>query len=65
MDRYTQIQPCLIFAETEVAYSGKSIDLIPKVREIVNGLDKAGLDKVILLPSARDGKEVDGIVPRR
>ena len=53
LERYKQIQPRLLFAETEVMYGGKAIDLMPKVTEIVTNLTSHGLQRVILLPSAR------------
>lgn len=59
LDRYRQIKPKFIFSETEVMYSGKIIDLVPNVAEVVQDLvDHAGLSHVILLPSAKTGKEV-------
>ncbi|KAG6830065.1 hypothetical protein H0H92_002355 [Tricholoma furcatifolium] len=57
LDRYRQIQPKFIFAETEVVYSGKTVDLLPKVREVINDLAGKGLQQAILLPSARTGNE--------
>ncbi|KAF8629417.1 hypothetical protein AX15_003468 [Amanita polypyramis BW_CC] len=59
LDRYRQIQPKFIFAETEVQYAGKVINLIPKVTEIINDLTKQGLKQAVLLPSA-----VSGAAPR-
>ncbi|KAK2464310.1 hypothetical protein APHAL10511_003767 [Amanita phalloides] len=55
LDRYRQIQPKFIFAETEVQYAGKVIDLIPKVSEVVGELSTQGLRQAILLPSAVSG----------
>lgn len=60
LDRYRQIRPRLVFSETEVMYSGKTIDLIPKVAEVTQDLaGQGGLSHVILLPSAKTGKEVE------
>lgn len=47
-----------MFAETEVAYSGKTIDLLPKVRQVVQELKHQGLQKAILLPSRVSGKQI-------
>jgi acetoacetyl-CoA synthetase len=58
LHRYGQIQPKFVFAETEVSYSGKTIDLLPKVSEVVGALIKKGLKRVILLPSAKSGHEI-------
>jgi len=57
LDRYTQIQPKFVFAETEVVYAGKQINLLPKVRDVVNNLKERGLQQAILLPSRLSGKE--------
>lgn len=59
LDRYTQIRPRVIFAETEIVYAGKTLDQLPKVREVARGLNGKGLEKVVLLPSIKTGKEVD------
>jgi len=44
--------------ETEVVYAGKTIDLIPKVLQVVKDLTAHGLEHAILLPSSKSGKEV-------
>ncbi|KDQ57431.1 hypothetical protein JAAARDRAFT_35147 [Jaapia argillacea MUCL 33604] len=59
LDRYRQIQPKFVFAETEVCYAGKTIDLLPKVAEVARDLASKGLKHVILLPSTKMEKEVD------
>jgi acetoacetyl-CoA synthetase len=41
-------------------YAGKTIDLIPKVTEVVKDLSSKGLEHVILLPSIKTGREVSG-----
>ncbi|KAJ2922204.1 hypothetical protein H1R20_g14881, partial [Candolleomyces eurysporus] len=56
LDRYSQIRPKFIIAETEVQYAGKVIDLLPKVRQVVSSLTGQGLQKAILLPSRVSGK---------
>lgn len=61
LDRYRQIQPKLVFAETEVVYAGKTIDLMPKASEVVLDLQTHGLQRAILLPSAKTGR--DATVP--
>lgn len=58
LDRYRQIQPKFIFAETEVQYTGRIVDLIPKVSDVVQDLSKQSLQKAILLPSAVSGAVV-------
>jgi acetoacetyl-CoA synthetase len=59
LDRYTQIRPRVIFAETEIVYAGKANNQLPKVREVVRGLNGKGLERVVLLPSIKTLKEVD------
>ncbi|KAH9485547.1 Acetoacetyl-CoA synthetase [Psilocybe cubensis] len=58
LDRYRQIQPKFIFAETETLYAGKIINLLPKVAEVVGDLSTQGLQQAILLPSRISGKEL-------
>ncbi|KAJ3555557.1 hypothetical protein NM688_g2508 [Phlebia brevispora] len=53
LERYRQIQPRMLFTETEVTYGGKAIDLMPKAAEIVPNLKEHGLRRVVLLPSTR------------
>uniref|UniRef100_A0A0W0FQT6 AMP-dependent synthetase/ligase domain-containing protein n=1 Tax=Moniliophthora roreri TaxID=221103 RepID=A0A0W0FQT6_MONRR len=57
LDRYRQIQPKLVFAETEVLYAGKTIDLMPKVIEVIKDLNAKGLSRAILLPSTLTEQE--------
>ncbi|KLO17840.1 acetoacetyl-CoA synthetase [Schizopora paradoxa] len=56
LERYRQIQPVVIFAETEVMYAGKVVGLVPKVTEVANDLRKNGLRGVVLFPSVLSGK---------
>ncbi|KAE9391898.1 acetoacetyl-CoA synthetase [Gymnopus androsaceus JB14] len=58
LDRYRQIQPKLVFAETEVMYAGKIVDLREKVSAVIKDLCERGLQGGILLPSAITGKEI-------
>ena len=58
LDRYGQVLPKFIFSETEVVYSGKTINVLPKVKEIANDLSSKGLQYVVLLPSIKTGLEV-------
>ncbi|KAJ3486434.1 hypothetical protein NLI96_g4244 [Meripilus lineatus] len=58
LDRYKQIKPKFIFFETEVVYAGKTVDLLPKAIPVAQELRSLGLEKVILLPSAKTGREV-------
>ncbi|KAJ7625724.1 acetoacetyl-CoA synthetase [Roridomyces roridus] len=61
LDRYRQIKPKLVFAETEVVYAGKHIDLLPKITQVFGDLRKFGLQQAITLPSLISGKEI--VVP--
>ncbi|KAF9264076.1 acetoacetate-CoA ligase [Marasmius fiardii PR-910] len=56
LDRYTQIQPKLVFAESEVLYAGKTVNLVPKVTEVITKLSKS-LKYAVLLPSVVTGSE--------
>ncbi|KAG6874498.1 hypothetical protein C0995_010408 [Termitomyces sp. Mi166 len=58
LDRYRQIRPKFVFAETEVVYSGKTVNLLPKVSDVINDLADKGLQQAILLPSALTGVEI-------
>ncbi|CAL1706757.1 unnamed protein product [Somion occarium] len=65
LDRYKQIQPKFVFAETEIVYAGKTIDVIPKVTQVAKELLSVGLQNIILLPSTKTGKEPStAYVPR-
>ncbi|KZS98598.1 acetoacetate-CoA ligase [Sistotremastrum niveocremeum HHB9708] len=58
LDRYKQIKPKFVFAETEVIYAGKLVDLTPKISHVVEELKHHGVDHVILLPSTVTGKDL-------
>ncbi|KAJ6494938.1 hypothetical protein DFH09DRAFT_1206015 [Mycena vulgaris] len=58
LDRYRQIKPVFVFAETEVVYAGKTVDLLPKISEVFRDLRKYGLRHAITLPSLISGKEI-------
>ena len=58
LDRYQQIQPKIIFSETEVVWAGKSFDVVPKVAEVARALDTHGLQRVVLLPSVASGRDL-------
>ncbi|KAF9067736.1 acetoacetyl-CoA synthetase [Rhodocollybia butyracea] len=59
LDRYRQIQPKLVFFETEVMYAGKVMDLQSKISAVVKDLNDRGLRCTILLPSAISGNEIE------
>ncbi|KAJ7879114.1 acetoacetyl-CoA synthetase [Mycena leptocephala] len=58
LDRYRQIRPTFLFAETEVTYTGKVINLVPKITDVFRDLRKHGLKHAITLPSLVSGKEI-------
>ncbi|KAI0730268.1 hypothetical protein C8Q72DRAFT_793910 [Fomitopsis betulina] len=58
LDRYRQIQPKIIFSESEVVWAGKSFDVVPKVAEVAQALEAHGLQRVVLLPSVASGREL-------
>ncbi|KAJ8521842.1 hypothetical protein ONZ45_g1525 [Pleurotus djamor] len=63
LDRYRQIRPKAIITESHVYYAGKSLDQMPKVREVVNDLLNHGLEFAVVLPSSVTGADanVNGI----
>lgn len=56
LDRYQQIRPKFIFAETEVVYAGKKINLLTKIQEVVQNL--SGLQAAVLFPSRVSGEDL-------
>ncbi|EJD05262.1 acetoacetyl-CoA synthetase [Fomitiporia mediterranea MF3/22] len=52
LERYRQIRPRLLVAETSAIYTGKSMDLLPKLREVARALSDYDLKKVVLVPGA-------------
>lgn len=48
-----------MFAETEVFYAGKTVNLLSKIAEVVQDLSNKGLEKAILLPSRITGQELN------
>ncbi|KAH8093865.1 acetoacetate-CoA ligase [Cristinia sonorae] len=58
LDRYTQIKPKLFFAETEVFYAGKTTNLVGRVSEVTQKLCRMGMERAILLPSSKTGKDL-------
>jgi len=58
LDRYRQIQPKFVFAETQALYAGKEINLLDKVSEVVRDLSAKGMQRAILLPSRISGREL-------
>lgn len=52
LERYRQIRPCLLIAETSSVYAGKRVDLVPKIREVAKDLANHGLKKVVLVSGA-------------
>ncbi|KIK09982.1 hypothetical protein K443DRAFT_127349 [Laccaria amethystina LaAM-08-1] len=59
LDRYRQITPKFVFAEIEVSYGGKPVDLLPKVTEVIKDLSCKGLQQAVLLPSRITGYEIN------
>ncbi|KAJ7267603.1 hypothetical protein B0H12DRAFT_116954 [Mycena haematopus] len=58
LDRYRQIKPRFVFAETEFTYGGNVVNVVPKITEIFRDLKKYGLQHAIALPSLVTGKEL-------
>lgn len=52
IDRFGQIEPKILFASESYQYAGKDFDLLPKIKEIVAGIQS--IEKVILFPAFSD-----------
>lgn len=63
LDRYKQIKPKFLFSETEVVYSGKTIDVLAKIRGVAQKLSTEGLKQLVLLPSIKTGRDVVVDIP--
>ncbi|KAG7282424.1 hypothetical protein CRUP_029745 [Coryphaenoides rupestris] len=57
LDRFSQIQPKLIFSVAAVVYNGKTHDHMEKLTSVVKGLPD--LNKVVVIPYARTKEETD------
>ncbi|KAG8011863.1 Acetoacetyl-CoA synthetase [Nibea albiflora] len=57
LDRFSQIQPKLIFSVAAVVYNGKTHDHMEKLISVVKGLPD--LQKVVVIPYARSKHETD------
>ncbi|KAJ4942387.1 hypothetical protein JOQ06_012253 [Pogonophryne albipinna] len=57
LDRFSQIQPKLIFSIAAVVYNGKTHDHMEKLTSVVKGLPD--LKKVVVVPYARSKHEID------
>ncbi|GAB7366868.1 hypothetical protein MBLNU230_g1036t2 [Neophaeotheca triangularis] len=65
LDRLTQIKPDFVFVDDWAVYNGKSIDLRPKMREIVEGMKGIGEFKgLVSMPRWQDKPEDISGVPR-
>ena len=54
LERYRQIQPRLIIAETSYLYAGKQNDMVPKLGEVAEDLHNYGLRRLVLVNGAGD-----------
>ncbi|RVE67892.1 hypothetical protein OJAV_G00086360 [Oryzias javanicus] len=57
LDRFSQIQPKLIFSVAAVVYNGKTHDHMEKLTNVVKGLPD--LKKVVVIPYVRSKQETD------
>ncbi|XP_060763557.1 acetoacetyl-CoA synthetase isoform X2 [Neoarius graeffei] len=57
LDRFSQIQPKLIFSVAAVVYNGKQHDHMDKLQRVVKGLPD--LKKVVVIPYVRSKGEID------
>ncbi len=61
LDRFTQIQPKVIFSVNAVCYNNKVHNHIDKLKQVVEGLP--GLEKVVLFPFCDTGTVQTSDIP--
>ena len=59
LDRFGQIEPKVLFAADGYHYGGKTIDLVPRLREIVDRLPS--VERVIVVPYIRAQSDVSDV----
>ena len=59
LDRFGQIRPRVLFTVDGYFYNGKTIDLLPRVSEILNALPS--IEKVVVVPYVDPGVDISGI----
>jgi acetoacetyl-CoA synthetase len=59
LDRFGQIEPKILFATDGYFYGGRTIDLLPRLREIVDRLPS--IEKLIVVPYTERSPRLDGI----
>ena len=59
LDRFGQIEPRILFSADGYFYNGKTIDLMPRLAEIVKGLPS--VDRVIVVPYTQRSPALDSI----
>ena len=59
VDRFGQIEPKVLFAADGYYYGGKTIDVVPRIREIASMLPT--LEHVVVVPYTRDTPELTGL----
>ncbi|KAF9007968.1 acetoacetate-CoA ligase [Cyathus striatus] len=59
LDRYQQIRPKILFTTVEYCYAGKTVTLLAKIADIVQGLSEYNLSYIVLLPSPVAGGKLD------
>ncbi|KAF7357784.1 Acetoacetyl-CoA synthetase [Mycena venus] len=58
LDRYRQIKPSFVFAETEFVLGGSVVNLVARVTEVFRDLRNYGLQHAVALPSLATGNEI-------
>jgi acetoacetyl-CoA synthetase len=59
LDRFGQIEPKILFAAEGYYYGGKTIDLLPRLREIIEKLPT--VERLIVVPYTREAAAIAGI----
>jgi len=60
--RLTQVKPRLVFVDDGALYNGKLVDLRPKMKEIVEGMEGIGeFDGIVSVPRWDEAKSLNGL----
>jgi len=60
--RLTQVKPRWVFVDDGALYNGKVVDLRPKMREIVEGMEGVvEFEGVVSVPRLEEGKSLEGL----
>ncbi len=61
LDRFGQIEPRVLFSADGYFYNGKTIDLVPRLKEIVDGIPT--IENVVIVPYTQPRPKITGVFP--